>query len=166
MTVASSRVRAFLALGSNLGARELQVQEAIARIALLPETQVGEVAPVMETPALLRTATSAPQPAFINTVMAIETALPALELLARLKLIEHTMGRPMQAERWSARVIDIDILLYGDAELQQPGLTVPHPEMLTRRFVIAPLAAIAPDLRLSNGRTASAHLLTLPADAP
>jgi len=86
------------------------------------------------------------QPCFLNAVAGIETSLPPVRLLAALKLIEKGMGRTKQVRRWGPRVIDLDILLYGDAIIKTASLTVPHPLMHKRGFVLKPLSQIAPDL--------------------
>lgn len=83
---------------------------------------------------------------FLNAVIAVETMLSPLELLNTVKAIEHDMGRPAEgaAERWGPRVIDIDVLLYGEAEVLSDALVVPHPELWNRRFVLAPLQDVLP----------------------
>ena len=93
------------------------------------------------------------QPDFLNAVAEIRTTLPPAELLARILQLERQMGR-VRTQRWGPRVLDIDILLYGAQALALPGLTVPHPRMAERAFVLRPLAEIAPDLRFPDGETA------------
>ena len=104
-----------------------------------------------------------PQGCYLNCVVEIRTTTAPVELFHALKRIEHAMGRPAQDERWGPRVIDLDILLYDDATISTPELTIPHPEMHHRRFVLAPLAQIAPDaVHPSLHQTAGALLAALP----
>jgi 2-amino-4-hydroxy-6-hydroxymethyldihydropteridine diphosphokinase len=86
------------------------------------------------------------QPDFVNAVAALLTQLPPHELLASLKQIETSMGRTAPIVRWGPRRIDLDLLAYGDVTLEEPGLTLPHPGIAERAFVLVPLAEIAPDL--------------------
>ena len=86
------------------------------------------------------------QPPFINCAIAVETALPPRALLARALDVERTLGRDRTKERrWGPRTIDIDLLAYGDAVVDEPGLILPHPRLFERAFVLVPLAEIAPD---------------------
>ena len=95
------------------------------------------------------------QPDFLNAVVEIQTTLPALELLGVLLHIEKKMGR-VRTIRWGPRVIDLDLLLYGEQQIALPNLTVPHPRLRERAFVLVPLAEIAPGLVLpGDGRTAA-----------
>ena len=104
-----------------------------------------------------------PQGRYLNCVVEIRTDATPVELFHALKQIERTMGRPAQDARWGPRIIDLDILLYDDATISTPELTIPHPEMHRRRFVLAPLAQIAPDIMHPVLRqTATALLATLP----
>lgn len=86
-----------------------------------------------------------PQPNFLNAVVEVRTSLDARELLALLKSIETRLGRSA-GERWGPREIDLDLLLYGDEEVDEPDLRLPHPKMWERSFVLVPLAEIAPEL--------------------
>lgn len=83
---------------------------------------------------------------FINFVVGFETALPVREVLARLHRIEEACGRPREAPKWAPRTMDLDILLYGDEVLEEPGLVLPRPDLLARAYMLGPLADIAPDL--------------------
>ena len=96
------------------------------------------------------------QPDFLNAVAAVQTGLGPLETLDALLHIENQMGR-VRTERWGPRVIDLDLLLYGGERVSSPGLTVPHPRLRERAFVLVPLAEIAPELRLpgDGGRAAA-----------
>ena len=100
-----------------------------------------------------------PQGRYLNCVVEVQTNATPIELLHTLKTIERTMGRPAQDERWGPRVIDLDILLYDDATLSTPELTIPHPEMHRRRFVLAPLVQIAPNVLHPVLRQPAAALL-------
>lgn len=141
-------VVAYIALGSNLNNPRAQVQAALKRIAALLSTSVVAQSALHETKPL----GPQDQPDYINQVIAVETSLSADELLASLQRIEHEMGR-VRGIRWGARVIDCDILLYGDQVIQTASLIVPHPEMKNRSFVLHPLAEIAPDLVLPSGES-------------
>jgi 2-amino-4-hydroxy-6-hydroxymethyldihydropteridine diphosphokinase len=96
------------------------------------------------------------QPPFLNMAVLVATTLPAADLLALCLDIERGMGR-QRTERWGPRTLDIDVLTYGDARIETPHLKVPHPHMSERAFVLAPLAEIAPELRL-GGRAVGAWL--------
>jgi len=102
---------------------------------------------------LYRTAPVGPQdqPDFINAVAALDTALAPLDLLDALQAVEQVAGRE-RLRHWGERTLDLDLLLYGDAQIRHPRLTVPHPHMTERAFVLVPLAALAPDLQLPDGR--------------
>jgi 2-amino-4-hydroxy-6-hydroxymethyldihydropteridine diphosphokinase len=92
------------------------------------------------------------QPKFLNAVAELETDLPARELLEGLLEIECRLGRDRSSEqRWGPRTIDLDLLLYGQGTIDEPGLSVPHPRLAERRFVLEPLCELAPDLILPNG---------------
>lgn len=139
---------AHLALGANLGDREATLRAAVEAIGALPGTRVLAVSPFHETaPVLPGSAASAPdQPAYLNGAMTVETNLPPRSLLSELQRIEREHGRVRsKADRWAARTLDLDILLFDDLVIDEPGLTIPHPRMHERRFVLAPLADIAPD---------------------
>ena len=131
---------AYIGLGSNLGDREANLQRAVDALAAEPGITLQHVS------GFIRTAPvgGPPQPDFLNAAAAIRTSLTARQLLAVLLEIEERLGR-VRAERWGPRVIDLDLLLYGDEVIREPGLIVPHPRMHERRFVLQPLAEIAPD---------------------
>lgn len=138
----------YLALGSNLGDRAAALRAALA--ALPPAVRITGLSPVYETaPHYV-----ADQPAFLNMVAAGDTDLPAAGLLTRLKATETRVGRTPSV-RYGPRLIDLDILSYGDALIDTGDLQVPHPRLQERAFVLEPLAALAPDwCDPRDGRTA------------
>lgn len=139
-------VRAYVGLGSNLGRPHTQIARASAALEGLRSTRTVAVS------SLYRSAPMGPsdQPDYLNAVAAIETALAPYDLLGALQQIEQGQGR-VRAERWGPRTIDLDILLYGDRLIAEPGLRVPHAGLLQRAFVLVPLLEIAPDLVLPAG---------------
>jgi 2-amino-4-hydroxy-6-hydroxymethyldihydropteridine diphosphokinase len=147
---------AFLALGSNIGDREANLRDAVTRlesheIHLLRRSSLYETAPQE----LLD------QPWFLNAVVQVETSLFPMQLLARVREIERQMGRRRVTPK-GPRNIDIDILFYGRSVIAAPELEVPHPRMAQRRFVLEPLAEIAPDFRHPvTGKTAKEMLAAL-----
>ncbi len=132
-------VTAYIALGANLEDPVAQVQAGIAALATLPRTQL------VAQSSLYRTAPVgyADQPDFINAVAAVDTALTPRELLDALLAIEIDHGRVRQFAN-APRTLDLDVLLYADLQMHEEGLTIPHPRMHERAFVLAPLAEIAP----------------------
>lgn len=130
----------YMLLGSNLGDRELMMRRAVEMI----EAEIGEVS---ARSALYETEPwgNTDQPAFMNMAVAVQTLLPAIEVLECALKIELELGR-VRAARWGSRTIDIDLIFYAEEVIAIEGkLTVPHPEMQNRRFVLEPLAEIAPD---------------------
>jgi 2-amino-4-hydroxy-6-hydroxymethyldihydropteridine diphosphokinase len=140
---------AFLGLGSNIGDRKANLARAVAMLAAHPQIEVVDVSSIHETEPVGYTK----QPDFLNAVARVETTLRPRELLDVILAIEAEMGRE-RTIRWGPRVIDIDILLFDGEQVDEPGLQIPHPRMMERQFVLDPLAEIAPDLVLPNGRTA------------
>jgi 2-amino-4-hydroxy-6-hydroxymethyldihydropteridine diphosphokinase len=142
----SGVTRAFVGLGANLGDREAAIRRAAELIA------AGRLSTIRETePWGL-----ADQPRFLNAVAEVDTELSARALLDRLLEVERELGRVRGGERWGPRAIDLDLLLYGADELDEPGLTVPHPRLHERLFVLEPLAELAPDLDVpGRGRVAA-----------
>jgi len=141
----------YVALGSNLGDRLGYLQAALAALPAWGLEPVA-VSSVYESDAL-----GPPQPDYLNAVASVTTSLPPRGVLDALKAIEAEIGR-RHTQRWGPREIDLDLLLYGDEMLEEEGLTVPHPEMTKRSFVLLPLLEIAPDLDLPSGEPAAAFL--------
>jgi 2-amino-4-hydroxy-6-hydroxymethyldihydropteridine diphosphokinase len=128
----------FLLLGSNLGDRELLLQQAIGYI----EAGIGRVikaSAIYETQSWGKT----DSPDYLNQVILLHTELPAQKVLGEILSIELLMGR-VREEKWGSRTIDIDILFYNSDVINEPGLQIPHPELHNRRFTLEPLAEIAP----------------------
>jgi 2-amino-4-hydroxy-6-hydroxymethyldihydropteridine diphosphokinase len=143
MTIRRSQaISAYIALGSNLGDRAANIRAAVARLATTKGIAVIRLSSLLENPAVGGPKGS---PAFLNAAVHVETTLTARALLDRLLEIEAEMGR-VRRERWEPRVIDLDLLLYGEQVINEPGLVVPHPEMHKRGFVLRPLCEIAPDI--------------------
>ncbi len=135
-------VSAFVALGANLGDRRDNIDSAIALLRETPGVHVTAVSTLLENPAVGMPEGS---PAFLNAVAKIETTLAAHALMKRLHDIERDLGRSRD-EKWASRKIDLDLLLYGSKVLSSDSLVVPHPLMHERRFVLEPLAELAPDV--------------------
>ena len=127
---------AYVGLGANLGDREGTIRAAVAQL-----PGVVAVSPLRETDPVGVT----DQPQFLNGVAALETELAPRELLDVLLAIERRLGRERR-ERWGPRTIDLDLLLYGDEVIDEDGLKIPHPRLHKRRFVLEPLADLAPQL--------------------
>jgi 2-amino-4-hydroxy-6-hydroxymethyldihydropteridine diphosphokinase len=136
---------AYIGLGSNLGDREENLRHALERLSELGQVRSSsfrETDPVGITD----------QPKFLNTAAELSTDLPARDLLKALLAIERDLGRDRsREERWGPRTLDLDLLLYGDEVIDEPGLTVPHPRLAERLFVLEPLHELAPGLLLPDG---------------
>ena len=148
-------VVAYIALGANLGDRAANIGAAIEKLRRTTEVEVTKVSGLMENPAVGGPVDS---PAFLNAATEIVTTLSAGELLERLLEIEREIGR-IRREKWGPRAIDLDLLLYGNEVLQSAGLIIPHPLMHERRFVLEPLAEIAPHLVLPTLKSTATELL-------
>ena len=133
--------RAYVALGSNLGDRAAHLQYAVDALAAADRVDVIAVSRVYETAPV----GGPPQDAYLNAVAGIETELDPHALLALGKQIESDAHR-VRVERWGPRTLDVDLLLYDDARVSDPDLTLPHPRMWERGFVLAPLRDVAPEL--------------------
>jgi len=136
-------VKAYIGLGSNLADPRSQLLTAFDELARLPRSRL------QATSSLYRSAPLGPpdQPDYLNAVAALETKLAPLALLAELQAIEAAHQR-VRGERWGPRTLDLDLLLYADQRIDLPGLTVPHPGLPERSFVLYPLAEIAPALAI------------------
>lgn len=154
--------RAYIGLGSNLGEPARQIQYAIDALAVLPLSKLVARSSLYRSPALTLPG-SAPQPDYLNAVAAIDTALDPQTLLAALLRIEQEQGR-VREQRWGARTLDLDLLLYGTLVWQTASLTLPHYALCERPFVVIPLLEIAPDLQLPDGRFLRELAKALPGD--
>jgi 2-amino-4-hydroxy-6-hydroxymethyldihydropteridine diphosphokinase len=134
-------VRALIGLGGNLGEVRERLDAAIAALGALPGVAV------VARSRFYRTAPWGPvaQPDFVNAAIAVETSLPALDLLDALLATERAFGRVRDGERWGPRTLDLDLLAYGDDVIDDERLNVPHPRIAERAFVLMPLADIAND---------------------
>jgi len=147
----------YLALGANVGNRAANMRMALRL--LEPSCHVTRVSSLYRSDAVVLEGASPTlgRCDYLNAACECETALTPEGLLACVKRIEHAIGR-RPAERWAPRVIDIDILLYGDTAIDTPALTIPHPRIAERNFVLAPLAELAPDARHAKLNTTIADL--------
>lgn len=134
--------RAYLSIGSNLGDRIKNCELAVLRLGRVPGIVVLDVSSAFETEPVGKT----DQPDFINRVVGVDVELDPHTLLVACKRIEDEMGRE-PGERWGPRVIDLDVLLFGDQVVEDDDLILPHPRMHERRFVLEPLVEIAPVVR-------------------
>lgn len=145
--------RAVVALGANLGDRAATLRGAMAALSelgdVVAQSSLYETAPV-----------GPPQPAYLNAVALVDTALPAREVLDRLLDIERRFGRQRRL-RWGPRTLDLDLIACDDIVLAEPGLTLPHPEAARRAFVLVPLCEVAADWPFPDGRTARQLLAAL-----
>lgn len=134
--------RAYIGLGANLGDRAAMLRAALEQLAAEPDVELVAVSAFHQTdPVGLVN-----QPRFLNAAAAVETELPARALLDRLLGIERRLGRTRDGPRFGPRTIDLDLLLYGDEEIAEPDLCVPHPRLHERLFALEPLAEIDPQL--------------------
>lgn len=163
----SALTLAYIGLGSNLEDPAAQVRRALHELAALPGTELQRASQLYRSPPMGPPG----QPDYINAVAALATRLEPEALLDALQAIEQAHHR-RRLQRWGPRTLDLDILLYGQAQLHSPRLTVPHPGIAARAFVLQPLAEIAPTLEIPGAGALSslcrdhpdAPLPTLPAD--
>jgi 2-amino-4-hydroxy-6-hydroxymethyldihydropteridine diphosphokinase len=141
--------RAYVGLGANLGDRAGTIRRAVELLGAESGIEVVAVSTLRETDPV----GYADQPSFLNGAAALETELSPRELLERLLAVELALGRVRgEGPRYGPRVIDLDLLLYGNEVVDEPGLTVPHPRLAERRFALEPLHELDPDLSLPDGR--------------
>jgi 2-amino-4-hydroxy-6-hydroxymethyldihydropteridine diphosphokinase len=147
-------MQACIGLGANLGDAVATVRAALQALDALPGTRLVRASRLYRTPAWGKT----DQPAFVNAAAVLDTELDARALLDAMLHIERDFGRDRAADgsdRWGARTLDLDLLLYGDGEIDEAGLRVPHPHLHERAFALVPLTEIAPDVVIpGHGRAA------------
>jgi len=136
---------AYIGLGANLGDREGAIRRAADLIGAVRASPVVETEPWGYEN----------QPLFLNAVAEVDTSLTPRQLLDHLLDVERRLGRERVGPRWGPRTIDLDLLLYGDETVSEPGLEVPHPRLHERLFVLEPLAALVPDLKIPGNGTVS-----------
>jgi 2-amino-4-hydroxy-6-hydroxymethyldihydropteridine diphosphokinase len=149
--------RAYVGLGANLGPREATILRAVDLLAAEPEIDVLELSSLSETEPV----GVEDQPTFVNGAVSLETNLPPRALLDALLRVERELGRVRSGDRWGPRTIDLDLLLYGDEVVDEPGLTVPHPRLHERRFALEPLAELEPELEIPGRGKVSTVLAEL-----
>ena len=149
--------RVYIALGSNLRDPLDQCRRAINALAALPDSTL------VKTSSFYRTPPYGPQnqPDYLNAVVVIDTRLAPLELLNHTQRIELEQGRERKDERWGPRTLDLDLLLYGDQQINSERLILPHYDMHNRAFMLVPLAEVAGDLSIGKNKTISSCLATL-----
>lgn len=143
--------KVYIGIGSNLGDKESNILNALRRLEEGGRVNIQARAPFYKTDPVGYT----DQDWFLNTVAACETGLAPHDLLEALMKVEQDMGR-VRTIHWGPRVIDLDILLYGDAVVSTPDLEIPHPRISERAFVVVPLSDLAPNITLPGGKTAAA----------
>ena len=134
--------RAYVGLGANVGPREETLRQAVELLATEDGVEVVGVSTLRETDPV----GVVDQPWFLNGAVAVETTLPPRELLGVLLRIERTLGRVRDGTRWGPRTIDLDLLVFADEVVDEPGLRVPHPRLQERGFALEPLAELDPGL--------------------
>jgi len=138
---------AYIGLGSNLSEPIEQVKNAINEIRNIAQSQVTAVSSLY----LSKPMGPQDQDDYINAILALETSLSAIELLSSLQAIENKAGRVRKENRWGARILDLDIILFGDEVINSDRLIIPHYGMTEREFVLLPLVEMSPELNLPNG---------------
>jgi 2-amino-4-hydroxy-6-hydroxymethyldihydropteridine diphosphokinase len=142
---------AYVGLGSNLGDREALIRQAASLLGARRLSTIIETEPWGYED----------QPRFLNAVAELQTRLAASELLEELLEVERTLGRERTGPRYGPRTVDLDLLLYGDETIEEPGLVVPHPRLAERRFVLEPLAELVPTRRIPGNGTVQQALAGL-----
>lgn len=156
-----NRSVAFVGLGGNVGDAAATLRAAFAELDALPDTRLLRVSRLYRTPAW----GVEDQPDFVNAAAMLETGLSAQDLLTGLLEIERAHGRERAEDRrWGPRTLDLDLLLYADATIDEPGLHVPHPRLHLRAFALRPLVEIAPDAAIPGVGRAADALAQLPDD--
>ncbi|WAJ38584.1 2-amino-4-hydroxy-6-hydroxymethyldihydropteridine diphosphokinase [Pseudomonas sp. GOM7] len=150
--------RVYIGLGSNLDTPRLQLHSALAALAQLPQSHLVAHSSLYASDPL----GPPDQPRYVNAVAALDTELQPWTLLDALQRIEQEQGRVRKAERWGPRTLDLDILLFGQRLIDDERLTVPHYHMQARPFVLYPLAELAPELLLPDGRSLPELLAACP----
>jgi 2-amino-4-hydroxy-6-hydroxymethyldihydropteridine diphosphokinase len=151
---------AYVALGSNLDDPRAQVVRAFSELDAVPGTRVTGRSSLYRNPAVGEPG----QPDFVNAVARVETTLGARDLLDALLAIEVAHGRGRGESRWGPRTLDLDLVVFGDARIDEPGLTVPHPGLTGRAFVLYPLAELAPDLEIPGAGPIHTLIKRVPGD--
>lgn len=146
-------ISCYLGLGSNLKSPKRQLKQAMAALRALPRTTLLQPSKIYASKPLGARA----QPTYYNMVIAIQTSLPAKALLHHCQSIENKQHR-IRKQHWGARTLDIDLLLYGNRKTHTPDLTIPHPHMLTRDFVLIPLLEINPSAHMPDAQLVSSYL--------
>ena len=149
--------RAFVGLGANLGDRESTIRRALVLLGGRPGVEILLVSAFRETDPV----GIVDQPRFLNGAAMLETTLDPAGLLAELLAVELELGRERDGQRYGPRTIDLDLLLYGEDVVDQPGLTVPHPRLHERAFALEPLAELDPSLRIPGHGTVAEALAAL-----
>lgn len=151
----------YIAIGTNLGDRAANIRAAVHAIAQLPGTTITALSTIHETAPLGPDGPNDPnQDPYLNAVIRCTTTISPRDLLIALNAIERNNGRDRAAEsRWGPRTLDLDIILYGDRTISEPGLTIPHVRLAERSFVLAPLSEIAPGLVVPGQHATVSQLL-------
>lgn len=155
----SGQVRVFVGLGANLGDAVATLRAAVDELRATPGIELGALSGIYRNPPL----GPQDQPDYHNAVAELSTGLSAETLLGLLQDVEQRFGRERGPQRWGPRTLDLDLLLYGDAVIRSERLTVPHPGLRERAFVLYPLHEIAPGLMLPGGEAVGDLLERIPA---
>ncbi|HJR94657.1 MAG TPA: 2-amino-4-hydroxy-6-hydroxymethyldihydropteridine diphosphokinase [Gaiellaceae bacterium] len=147
---------AYIGLGANVGPREVTLLRAVDLLAEADDVEVLAVSQLRETDPV----GIVDQPRFLNGAVRIDTSLPPRALLELLLRTEQTLGR-VREERWGPRTVDLDLLVYGDVTVEEPGLHVPHPRLHERRFALEPLVELDPELVVPGLGSVSSALAAL-----